>query len=143
MVWCFLNDGLHKLTMLLEPSLTYAQASINTYNGQISSSWYRDLGMCDTVWENVNATLSCTSGVISVTITPCIMYLFDTIKITKIDFASFGKPTGTVYLPLLCYYYYLLIYLFCSVAILLLTPVVMPIILWKLLASIINIKRRR
>eukprot|EP00026_Physarum_polycephalum_P001443 Phypoly_transcript_01444.p1 GENE.Phypoly_transcript_01444~~Phypoly_transcript_01444.p1 ORF type:complete len:1095 (+),score=131.93 Phypoly_transcript_01444:37-3285(+) len=64
--------------IIYEPELAYAQASINTYSGQISSSWFRDPGLCVSAAENTNATLECPNGVIS-----------------NITFASFGLPTGT------------------------------------------------
>ena len=43
----------------LEPELVYAEASMNVYNGQIYSSWYRSPGLCATVQERVNATFAC------------------------------------------------------------------------------------
>jgi alpha-L-rhamnosidase len=55
----------------------HVSASINTHKGQILSSWQKQPGLCGEAEESKTLTITCSSG-----------------TITKIDFASYGLPSG-------------------------------------------------
>jgi len=63
-----------------EPDLTFASATLNTHRGPVSAHWTKpaEQGVCAMALEGERLTLSCPNGGV----------------ISKIDFASFGTPTG-------------------------------------------------